>query len=198
MKGIEQEYISQERPIVLLVSIFFFHLYSHPQVILVFCNTLGNCVPDPWNFCTGSDPRIRTSDKWIRFLFFSSVTFKTPTKNIIICFFCFLLYEGTLHLHHSSKIKKLQNSRNQGFSSYFCWVMKWFVSVYLTNGSGRPKNLRILWLWNTACQGLRLHVHPGHVHPPPSPVWKKCKFVYLRLDNFLPRIIIYKKQSFNF
>jgi hypothetical protein len=27
---------------------------------------------------------------------------------------------------------------------------------------------------------------------------KKCKFVYLRLDNFLPRIIIYKKQSFNF
>jgi hypothetical protein len=43
--------------------------------------------------------------------------------------------------------------------------------------------------------------------PPPSPAWKagyekrwgnkkKCKFVYLRLDNFLPRIIIYIKNSF--
>ncbi len=48
------------------------------------------------------------------------------------------------------------------------------------------------------------------IPPPPQPErlvmrkdeqWatrKKCKFVYLRLDNFLPRIIIYKKQSFNF
>jgi hypothetical protein len=51
----------------------------------------------------------------------------------------------------------------------------------------------------------------GHVHPPPPQperlvirkdeavgTRKKCKFVYLRLDNFLTRIIIYKKQSFNF
>ncbi len=59
----------------------------------------------------------------------------------------------------------------------------------------------------------RMHVHPppGGVHPPlPSLkgwLWekmrkwatrKKCKFVYLRLDNFLPRIIKYKKQSFHF
>ena len=54
-----------------------------------------------------------------------------------------------------------------------------------------------------------------HVHPPPRPCAsppqperlvirkdeavgnkKKCKFVYLRLDNFLPRIIIYIKNSF--
>jgi hypothetical protein len=49
---------------------------------------------------------------------------------------------------------------------------------------------------------------PGHVHPPPlhtpavmrkdeavgSGHWatrKKCKFVYQRLDNFLPHIIMY-------
>ncbi len=50
---------------------------------------------------------------------------------------------------------------------------------------------------------------PGHVHPPPPQPerlvmmrqWatrKKCKFVYLRIENFLPRIIIYIKKSFNF
>ncbi len=67
----------------------------------------------------------------------------------------------------------------------------------------------------------RMHVHPpsppvhpppGHVHPPPSPPperlvmrkdeavgtgqqEKKWKFVFLRLDNFLSRIILYKKQK---
>ncbi len=61
---------------------------------------------------------------------------------------------GTLvHLHHSSKIKvinSLQNSRNQGFSYYFCLMMKGSGdgSVLVTNGSGcgsrRPKNVRIL------------------------------------------------------
>ncbi len=52
----------------------------------------------------------------------------------------------------------------------------------------------------------RMHVHP----PPPQPERlvmrkdeavgnkKKCKFVYLRLDIFLLRIIKNKKQSFNF
>jgi hypothetical protein len=37
--------------------------------------------------------------------------------------FCLLLFEGTVHLHHFSKIKRQkesQNSRNQGFSYYFC------------------------------------------------------------------------------
>ncbi len=56
---------------------------------------------------------------------------------------------GTLvHLHHSSKIKshtlkKLQNSRNQGFSYYFCLMMEGSGSVLVANGSGcgsgRPK-----------------------------------------------------------
>jgi hypothetical protein len=49
---------------------------------------------------------------------------------------------GTLvNLHHSSKIKsqkKLQNSRNQDVSHYFCLMMERSVSgsVLVTNGSG--------------------------------------------------------------
>jgi hypothetical protein len=63
----------------------------------------------------------------------------------------------------------------------------------------------------TGLQGRTLGgMHRMHVHPPPPGhvpceekmrQWatkKKCKFVYLRLDSFLSRIIIYKKQSFNF
>jgi hypothetical protein len=45
-------------------------------------------------------------------------------------------------------IKKSQNSRNQGFSYYFCLVIEGSGAgtVPLTNGSGsrRPKNIRIL------------------------------------------------------
>jgi hypothetical protein len=43
-----------------------------------------------------------------------------------------------LHLHHFSKIKshkKSQNSRSQGFSYYFCLMIK-------GSGSERPKNIR--------------------------------------------------------
>ncbi len=45
--------------------------------------------------------------------------------------------------------KKAQNSRNQGFSYYFCLVIEWAGSgsISLTNGAGsgsrRPKNIRI-------------------------------------------------------
>jgi hypothetical protein len=35
--------------------------------------------------------------------------------------------------------KKSQNRRNQGFSYYFCLMIKGSRSVALTNGSGRPK-----------------------------------------------------------
>ncbi len=48
------------------------------------------------------------------------------------------------NLHHSSKIKshkEVTNSRNQGFSYYFCLMMEGSGagSVLVTNGSGRPK-----------------------------------------------------------
>ncbi len=58
-----------------------------------------------------------------------------------------------LHLHHLSKIKsqkETQNSRNQGFSYYFCGsgsrAGSGSGSIHLTSGSGRPKNMWIRWI----------------------------------------------------
>ncbi len=56
--------------------------------------------------------------------------------------------------------KKLQNSRNQGFSYYFCLMMEGSGagsgSIHLTkeSGSGRPKNMWIRWIRirDTACR----------------------------------------------
>jgi hypothetical protein len=53
---------------------------------------------------------------------------------------------------------KLQKSRNQGFSYYFCFMMQGSGagSELVTNGygsgygSGRPKNIQILWIRITA------------------------------------------------
>ncbi len=90
------------------------------------------------------------SGSWIRILPFSSLTFKMPAKNTIFSAY-FLL---KLHLHHFSKIKsqkESQNSRNQGFSYYFCMMIEGSGSgsgsgsIPLTSGSGsgRPKNMWI-------------------------------------------------------
>jgi hypothetical protein len=46
--------------------------------------------------------RIRTTDLRIQILLFSSVAFKDTNNNK---FFWLLLFEGTVHLHHSPKIK---------------------------------------------------------------------------------------------
>ncbi len=85
--------------------------------------------------------RIRTTDLQIRIqiMLFSSVAFKMPTKDI---FFLSLFAYYQVHLHYSSQInfsviKKSQNSRNQGFSYYFCLMME-------GSRSGRFKNIRIL------------------------------------------------------
>ncbi len=102
--------------------------------------------PDP-------DPRIHASDLWIRILLFSSLTFKMPTKTIFVkTFSCLLLFEGTF-LHSFPKIKsqkESQNSRNQGFSYYFCMMTEGSGSIPLTAGSGsgsrRPKNMWIRWI----------------------------------------------------
>jgi hypothetical protein len=55
-----------------------------------------------------------------------------------------------VHLHQFSKIKsqkESQNSRNQGFSYYFCMMIEGSGSIPLTSGSGsgswRPKNMWI-------------------------------------------------------
>jgi hypothetical protein len=94
------------------------------------------------------------SGSWIRILIFSSLTFQMPAKNNFLHIFFSTYYFLKLHLHHFSKIKsqkESQNSRNQGFSYYFCMMIEGSGSragsgsVHLTtgSGSGRPKNMWI-------------------------------------------------------
>ncbi len=72
--------------------------------------------------------------------------------NFLKHFFCLLLFEVTLTSFW--KIKNLQNSRNQGFSYYFCMMIEGSgsgsIPVPLTNGSGsgsgRSKNIWIRWI----------------------------------------------------
>ncbi len=102
--------------------------------------TESSSVADPCHFGMDPDPRIHASDKWIRILLFSSLTFKMTTTA-----FYFL----KVNLHHFSKRKnnkkESQNSRNQGSSFFFCIMIKESGSIPLNNGSGsrRPKNIRI-------------------------------------------------------
>ncbi len=95
-------------------------------------------VVDPWNFGTDPDPAILVLDLQDanKKLFFSK-------------FFCLLLFLK-VNLHHFSKIKTIKESQNsgyQGFSYYFCLMIKGSGSGPLTNGVGfrRPKNIR----WST-------------------------------------------------
>ncbi len=56
-----------------------------------------------------------------------------------LIFSAYRYYFLKVHLHHFSKIKsqrELQNSRNQGFSYYFCMIIEGPGSITLTNGSG--------------------------------------------------------------
>jgi hypothetical protein len=81
-------------------------------------------VVDLWHF--GTDPGIRTSDQWqwigiqLPILLFSSLTFKTPTKNYLFSMlFCVLLLEGTIHLHNFSKRKSSKEFPKQKKSRFF-------------------------------------------------------------------------------
>ncbi len=95
----------------------------------------------------------------IRILLFSSLTFKMPAKNLFFSIIFSAYYFLKVHLHHFSKIKSQkepQNSRNQGFSYYFCMMIEGSGSgsragsgsIPLTSGSGsgRPKNMWIRWI----------------------------------------------------
>ena len=112
----------------------------------------------------GSMPQTNGSGSWIRIILFSSLTFKMPGKNSFL-YTIFSAYDFLkLHLDHFSKIK-IQNSRNQGFSYYFCVMIEGSGSragsgsgsIPLTSGSGSwsPKNTWIRWirirLRNTVC-----------------------------------------------
>jgi hypothetical protein len=82
--------------------------------------------------------------------------------NFLTKFFLLITFWSySLYLHHFSKIKsqkESQNSRNQGFSYYFCMMIKGSGSgsragsesgsIPLTSGSGsgRPKNMWIRWI----------------------------------------------------
>jgi hypothetical protein len=53
-------------------------------------------------------------------LLFSSLTFKMPPKiNLKKSFFCLLLFEGTVHLHHFSKIRSKKEVTKQQESMIF-------------------------------------------------------------------------------
>jgi hypothetical protein len=104
--------------------------------------------PDP-------DPRIHASDYWIQIRFWipdpDPAIFVIDLQDVsqkqifLTQFFLPITFEGTLHLDHFSKIKRQkesQNSRNQGFSYYFCMMIEGSGS-----GSGRPKNMWIRWIW---------------------------------------------------
>ncbi len=96
------------------------------------------------------------SGYWIRILLFSSLTCKMLTKKTNLKNSFSAYYFWKVHLHYFSKIKskkKLQTSRSQGFSYYFCMMIEGsgFAAgsglIPITNGSGsgsrRPKNIRI-------------------------------------------------------
>ncbi len=102
------------------------------------------------------------SGSWIRILLFSSLT-KVPAKKLFFNTIFSAYYFLKLHLHHFSKIKsqkESQNSRNQGFSYYFCMMIEGSGSesraksgsgsIPLTSGSrfgsGGPKNMWIWWI----------------------------------------------------
>jgi hypothetical protein len=76
-----------------------------------------------------------------------SLTFKTPTKNYFFKAFLLITYIYIIFLR-LNVIKKSQNTRNQGFSSYFFLMIKGSRSVPMNNGSGSkwPKNT---WIQNT-------------------------------------------------
>jgi hypothetical protein len=93
----------------------------------------GSGSADPYLWLT--DPDHLFSSKWqLKINFFE---------------YFFAYYFLKLHLHHFLKIKspkKSQNSRNLGFSYYFCLMIEGSGSgsIYRTNGSGagRPQNIR--------------------------------------------------------
>jgi hypothetical protein len=106
---------------------------------------------------------------WIRIRIRGSMSLTDPaifvmdlqdaSKKLIFYTIFSAYYFLRLHLHHFSKIKsqkESQNSRNQGFSYYFCMMIEGSGSIPLASGSGsgswRPKNMWIrIRISNTDC-----------------------------------------------
>jgi hypothetical protein len=91
----------------------------------------------------------------IRILLFSSLTFKLPTKNYFFIKSSSAYYFLKVHLHHfqRQKVQKKSKRRNQGFSYYFCLMIRIHIcDWWIQSGSRRPKNMwiRLIRIRNTA------------------------------------------------
>ncbi len=148
----------------------------------------GSADPCLWPMDPDPDPAIFVID------------LQDASKKLIFLhnFFCLLLLK--LHLYHFSKIKsqkESQNSRNQGFSYYFCMMIEGSGSgsIPLTSRSGfgsrRPKNMWIRWIriririHNTELQ-TQSHSHPNILptHPLPSADTRTVQCHVLQFGDF--------------
>jgi hypothetical protein len=113
-----------------------------------------------WNMsCRGGNPkvlRVRDILAWIRI--FGSVTLTNGSTDADPEVpRTYIRNTGTFTSFFKDKIKskkKSQNSRNQGFSYYFCLMMEGAGSVFVTTDPdadpGGPKNIRVrIWIRNT-------------------------------------------------
>ncbi len=102
---------------------------SSPQQLCAPCHSAGSSVPDTWHFGVDPDPAIFVidlQDANMKLIFLTSFSAYYSLRYIYIIF-------------KDKKIqKKSQNSRNQGFSYYFCLLIEGSGSgsIPLTNGSG--------------------------------------------------------------
>ncbi len=145
-------------------------------------NTVRSSVPDPWHFGMDPDPgpRIHASD-WriwirIRILLFSSLTFKTPTiTNVFEKVFLLITFWRYIYIifQRLKVLKTAQNSRNQGFSYFFCLITEesGSGSIPQTSGSGserlskvtlikkRKRNFPHIWVNSDGREVAKLYLY---------------------------------------
>jgi len=113
---------------------------------------------EPWHFGMDPDPRIDASDYWIRIQIESCYCRHWPCQqktNLKKKNSAYYFLKG--HLHHFSKIKsqkKLQNSRNQGLSYYFCMMVGGSGSGL---GSGSATLVRTVPCWTSGFELQKVH-----------------------------------------
>jgi hypothetical protein len=104
-----------------------------------------------WGGSGSADPCLWLMDPDPGSCYFRHWPSRCKQKTIFLTHFS-AYYFLKLHLNHFSKIKsqkESQNSRNQGFSYYFCMMIE-------GSGSGRPKNMWIrIRIRNTGLNYLR-------------------------------------------
>jgi hypothetical protein len=112
---------------------------------MTFWGGSGSSYPCFWLMDPDSDPESG-------YCYFRHWPSRRQQKTNLTQFFLLITFwRYQVHLHHFSKIKsqkESQNRRNQGF---FCLIEgSGAESIPLTSGSGRPKNMWIQWIRNTA------------------------------------------------